>query len=586
MKKIFLFLFIVSYLLLPIPTNQINAQGGGATLFLSPASGTYAVNRSFTVKIMVNSGGGIGINAAEGNISYDPTFLTITNISEADSIFKLWTTNPTYSNTDGRITFGGGSPGAYTGNAGPIFSVTFSAKKAGEAQVNFTSGIVLAADGKGTNVFSGFGNGKYTIEAAETKTEEPKKEPEEEPEESKPKGILPPIPEVSSKTHPDEDTWYSNNEPEFTWKILSDLTGVAYSITDGPTSDPGLHSEGIIESEKFEQQEDGVLYFHIKYQNRYGWGQLTHRKFLVDVTPPEPFKVVVDNDGDPTNPTPKLLFKTEDKTSGLAYYDIVTKTESIKAELDQVSNGYYVLSPLGPGEHNISVAAYDNANNSASSSIKFIVEPLKSPVITDIPKVINKNEELIIRGSSFYPNITLMLYIAKVGQDPLVLTLKTDSDGNWSYFHQGELEKGNYEVWAKLIDDRGAQSLDSTRHLMTVVSPSILEQYCVLFNLLLLIIVILLASFILYQHKKFTEERIRIKRETEEVKDKLRKIFAALREEVDELIELADKKPGLSESEKRIKEKIQESLDISEEFISKEVEDVEKEIKIKDKRKE
>lgn len=53
---------------------------------------------------------------------------------------------------------------------------------------------------------------------------------------------------------------------------------------------------------------------------------------------------------------------------------------------------------------------------------------------------------------------------------------------------------------------------------------------------------------------------------------------------MDELIKLADKRPGLSETERRIKEKLQESLDISEEFISKEVEDMEKEIKLKKKK--
>ena len=79
-------------------------------------------------------------------------------------------------------------------------------------------------------------------------------------------------------------------------------------------------------------------------------------------------------------------------------------------------------------------------------------------------------------------------------------------------------------------------------------------------------------------------EKRRIKQETEEMKSKLGKIFAALREEVDELIELADQRPGLSESERRVKEKLQESLDISEEFITKEVEDVEKEIKLKERK--
>ena len=46
-------------------------------------------------------------------------------------------------------------------------------------------------------------------------------------------------------------------------------------------------------------------------------------------------------------------------------------------------------------------------------------------------------------------------------------------------------------------------------------------------------------------------------------------------------MELADKKTGLSESEKRVKDKLQDALDISEEFIGKEIEDVNKEIHLK-----
>jgi hypothetical protein len=58
-----------------------------------------------------------------------------------------------------------------------------------------------------------------------------------------------------------------------------------------------------------------------------------------------------------------------------------------------------------------------------------------------------------------------------------------------------------------------------------------------------------------------------------------------LQEEVDELVVYADKKPGLSESEKRVKEKIKEALDISEEFLTKEVEDIEKELAVVEKKK-
>ena len=101
--------------------------------------------------------------------------------------------------------------------------------------------------------------------------------------------------------------------------------------------------------------------------------------------------------------------------------------------------------------------------------------------------------------------------------------------------------------------------------------------------MLLLMVIAGLILYIFYQRKEYREEKLRILSETEEAKLKLGKIFAALREEVDELMVLADKKPGLSETERRVKEKLKESLDISEEFISKEVEDVEKEINIKKK---
>ncbi|MCK5357728.1 MAG: hypothetical protein KAJ48_04975 [Elusimicrobiales bacterium] len=147
-------------------------------MFVSPGSGTYTINKSFSMKVMVDSSGGIGINAAEGTIKYNPAYLSISKILDSNSIFKLWTSDPSYSNSAGTITFGGGSPGSYTGSAGEIFSVTFTAKKAGVTNVTWSAGVVLAADGKGTNVFNGFGNAKYTIQAAaeEVKKEEKKEE--------------------------------------------------------------------------------------------------------------------------------------------------------------------------------------------------------------------------------------------------------------------------------------------------------------------------------------------------------------------------------------------------------------------------
>ncbi len=579
MKKFFSFLLLIFVISLFSLISVSHAQGS-ASLLLSPSAGSYDVGKSFNVKVAVNSGGGVGINAADGLIKFDPSFLTVTKVSDLGSIFKLWTTDPTYSNSAGTVSFGGGSPGAYKGSAGTVFTISFSSKKIGDTKVSFSSGNVLAADGKGTNILSGLGKANYSI--TEAKKEEIKKiEPKpkkEEPKEEKPKGLLPPMPDANSKTHPKPNEWYSNNKPEFIWKLLNDLTGVSFSITDGATDDPGKASDGIVESEKFEAQKDGEQYFHIKYQNQYGWGKTAHRKLMIDATAPETFKLSVDNQGDDTNPNPRLVFSTSDLTSGLDYYDIIVGEEKTKVKVSEVSSGYYKTRVLAPGEYKAGVVAYDKAGNTASSSVSFEVKALKAPIITNIPEAISKKDDLLIQGTSFYPNIYVKVFIGTAGKDTISTQVETDEVGDWSFLHKGGLDKGSYDVWAVAIDKRGAMSLDSKKKILTVVSPSIVCAYGLWIILILLLLLIMAVGYIFYQRKTFIEEKVRIKRETEELKMKMSKIFYALREEVDELMQLADKKAGLSESERRVKEKLQESLDISEEFINKEIDDVEKEI--------
>ena len=132
-------------------------------------------------------------------------------------------------------------------------------------------------------------------------------------------------------------------------------------------------------------------------------------------------------------------------------------------------------------------------------------------------------------------------------------------------------EKTNYEISAKLIDNRGAESYPTSKYLVKVISPGIIESYGLYIIILLILIIISLILYLFYIYDECKEEKERIARETDEAKLRLNEIFSALREEVDELMELADKKPGLSESERRVKNKLQEALDISEEFINKEI---------------
>jgi len=333
-----------------------------------------------------------------------------------------------------------------------------------------------------------------------------------------------------------------------------------------------------METKSFVSVADGKNFFHIKFQNKSGWGPVTNRQVLIDVTPPTDFVINIDNNNDPTNPQPKLTFTTADVTSGIANYKINLDGESKNLSAAEYAKNPYQLPTLKPGFHQLVIAVADQAGNTASSSKQFSVEALKAPVITDMPSFIDRSAELPIQGTSFYSDATINIYISLNNKISKTLQAKTDSDGNWTYFQRNELARGDYQIWAQVVDSRGAQSGDSTHKALSVQSPSLVTSYGLLIIISLLIIIILLILLMIYLNRQNKARKGRAIRETQELEKRMNEIFAALKEEVNELMELADKKVGFSESEKRVRDKINEALDISQEFIGKEIKDVEKEI--------
>lgn len=556
-------------------------MAAGATLYLSPSNGTYSVGDTFNVNVVLNSGGGTGVNASDGNINFDKDYLVVKKVSKDSSVFNLWTTEPTFSNSAGTITYSGGSPSAYKGSSGVIMSISFMVLKAGEGGAIFSSASALAADGQGTNILSNTSGGKYTFkEKAPTETKPPTT-PTTPPTGTPPQttaGLLPPTPKVESATHPSEDIWYSNNNPEFKWKLLPDISGVSFILDQSSSTDPGKTSGGIIETKTLSGAPDGKDYFHVKFQNKNGWGPITNRRILVDVTPPEEFLITINNEEDPTNPQPKLVFLTKDATSGIKNYQF-----NLNGEMKDIQQPDYLKEPyafpvLKPGLHKLIISVYDQAGNSASSTKEFTVEALKAPVITEMPAAINKGDELPIQGTSFYGNATIIVFISKSNKIIKTLETKTDADGNWTYFQKNELDKGDYYVSAKVIDFRGAESNESAKKNLKVQSPSIICAYGLWIIAFLFLVIICLVIWMFYLRRQHKKQKERVIRESRELEKRLNEIFSALKEEVNELMELADKKSGFSESEKRVRDKINEALDISQEFISKEIKDVEKEI--------
>jgi len=198
---------------------------------------------------------------------------------------------------------------------------------------------------------------------------------------------VPGPPNVSSPTHPDKNKWYSNNNPEFTWQLPSDVTEVSYAIDQNPSTNPKFIAESLVQKINFPDLEDGIWYFHINFKNQYGWGKLTHRKVLIDTEPPEPFTVVVDNENDLTNPTPLFLFKTTDSLSGLEYYKVILNGKTHDTVTPQnIKDSPYRPLPLAPGKHSLGVKAFDKAANFALDSTDFEILPFGFVKITKIPK--------------------------------------------------------------------------------------------------------------------------------------------------------------------------------------------------------
>ncbi len=157
------------------------------------------------------------------------------SLSKTGSIFTLWTTEPIFSNSTGNIVFGGGVPANFSGTSGTIMTINLKAKANASAQVNFSSGSVLAADGKGTNVLATMSGGTYTLKPSVVTPPAEEAPAEEYTPPTTPTGT-PAAPIVFSSTHPDPEKWYSNNNSEFTWKLPSDVTGVSLMLSEKPTS--------------------------------------------------------------------------------------------------------------------------------------------------------------------------------------------------------------------------------------------------------------------------------------------------------------------------------------------------------------
>ncbi len=342
-----------------------------ASLYITPALGTYAVGSTFTVGVYVTSADQ-AMNAASGVVTFPKDKLEVTGLNKTGSVFNFWVQEPSYSNVDGNVRFEGVvlNPG-FRGTAKRVLSVTFRAKAAGTARLAFSQASVLANDGQGTNILTGQASASLVVSDGPPPTDPA-------PRAASPSG---PAPAITSATHPNEDSWYNDRNPVFNWKLPDGVTGVSVVLDQSPSTVPGTASDGLFDSYIFRDVADGTWYFHARFQTKDGWGSAGHRRVRIDTKSPER-NIIAGVEDHPAwlEGGAAFQFDAVDAMSGIDYYRIfIDGSEPIIWRDD--GTGVYRTPTLTPGSHSIRASAFDRAGNSLADSYAFdVVSPPPTPL--------------------------------------------------------------------------------------------------------------------------------------------------------------------------------------------------------------
>jgi len=361
-----------------------------ATLQLNPGSGSFGNGQTFTAVVRVQPAGA-KINAVEATLKFDPTALAVVTVNRDGSAFSLWTVEPSFSNSAGTITFGGGSPTPFS-TASNLMNVTFRTLKEGSAAVSFSTASVLAADGQGTNVYQSSPAANFTVAAASTSAP-PTPTPVTPPSNSTSEALIfgDPLraPEVGSAAFIDSEVWYKSTEGLFTWTLPLDVNALAIEIATSSDNVPNLNTDALYEPpiDEFritkEMLIDGIQYFSIRFKNQVDWGVTLNRKLQIDATPPLAFDIDIRMNTTPSS-FPLVVFEARDETSGVAYYELtITDKETFRVTPDEAKLGY-LLSELEDGTYTVKIVAYDQAGNiRVSTKPVLITAGWVKPVVTE-----------------------------------------------------------------------------------------------------------------------------------------------------------------------------------------------------------
>lgn len=433
---------------------------GAATLFFSPGSGSAGIGQTITVSVKV-SAGGQAINAAEGVVTFPPSLLEFQSASRNGSVFSLWPSEPSGSNTTGQVNFSGGLPNpGYSGSGGTVLTLVFKARAAGTAQLRLTGGKVLANDGQGTNVLTSQGAANFTLtQAVPTPT---------------PAAPGASVPTLSSSTHPDQDAWYQDLLATFSHSQPPGLIGVSYGLTAQSNSVPDESQDPANGSINLTVPSEGIWYFHLRGRFASGWGSSAHYRLQIDRTAPTPLTITLVRDRGEDDPTPTFEFSTTDALSGIAEYRLALNDGEAEVVESPVT-----LTLTRAGKQRITVTAIDQAGNEQSSSLDVDFIGYPPPVITYVIRRLILLDDLIVRGTAAAGDLVTILLDGQPIGSLTAGPADQDQDSGvivrmpWSFTTNQVFRPGEYALTATATSPDGLVSLSTDPIKLTVAGSTI-----------------------------------------------------------------------------------------------------------------
>ncbi len=244
MKRLLTYLVLITSLLtISLPTAALAAGS------ITPSGGgKYAAGATFTITVKAS---GATFDSLQGKISVSGP-VSIVSFSAGSA---TWLPGKSPSNNNQFVGISSATSSL------TVATIKLKGTSTGSGAVT-VSGVRLARSGG--EVGSGGGSASFTITPAPT-----------------PPGTV----SVSSTTHPNQEQAYEASTVELAWSAPANgANGYSYLLDQTAATEPAATIKDTATSAKYEGLAVGTHYFHIRANNKDGWGGTTHFKITINPT--------------------------------------------------------------------------------------------------------------------------------------------------------------------------------------------------------------------------------------------------------------------------------------------------------------